>query len=61
MFSKTYVGVIVIILGLLGWSSLVTESEISTAVDYITQIVGIALAIYGRYKAGGVSVLGVKK
>ena len=60
MYSKTYVGIAVIVLGWLGVSDLISESEISTIVDHVLQLGGIVYAIYGRFKAGGVSVLGFK-
>lgn len=59
-YSTTYVGIIVVVLGWLGASHLVTEGEVSLVVDNILQLIGVVTAIWGRYKAGGVSVLGVK-
>lgn len=59
-YSTTYAGIIVIVLGWLGLASLVSSTEVSTIVDNILQLVGIIVAIVGRYKAGGVSMLGVK-
>lgn len=58
--SKTYTGLIIVLLGWLGLADYVVESEISTLVDGIIQGVGIVLSFYGRYKAGGVNVLGIK-
>lgn len=60
-YSKTYIGVLLMLLGWLGLSGYVTEAEVSTIVDNVLQVIGIAVTIYGRYKAGGVSLLGVKK
>lgn len=59
-YSTTYAGIIVIVLVWLGLASLVSSTEVSTIVDNILQLVGIIVAIVGRYKAGGVSMLGVK-
>ena len=60
-YSTTYVGVIVIVLGWLGLSNLVTNDNVSVIVDNVLQLIGVITAIIGRYKAGGVSVLGFRK
>jgi len=59
--SKTYVGIIVIILGWLGISHLFSEGEVALVVDNIIQLIGIVTAIHGRYRMGGVNALGIKK
>jgi hypothetical protein len=59
-YSKTYVGVILMLLGWLGLSGFVTDVEVSSIVDNVLQVVGIAVTTYGRYKAGGVNLFGKK-
>lgn len=59
-YSKTYAGIIIVILGWLGVSHLVTNDEVATTIDNIIQVIGIVTAIYGRYKAGGVNIIGIK-
>lgn len=49
---KTYTGIALIVLGWLGLSQYVTDSELNLAVDNLLQFAGTLLAIYGRYKAG---------
>jgi len=48
---KTYIGITISLLGLLGLGSLVTGGELESALDAVLQIVGLAVAVYGRYKA----------
>lgn len=60
-YSQTYAGIIVIVLGWLGLAHWVSNTEVATVVDNIIQLIGVVTAIIGRYKAGGVNVLGVKK
>jgi len=60
-YSKTYVGMIVILFGWFGISNLVAGDEVALIVDNVLQLVGIGIAIYGRYKAGGVNILGFRK
>lgn len=60
-YSQTYVGLIIIVLGWFGLANLVTSQEVATIVDNVIQLVGLVWAIYGRYRAGGVSVLGFRK
>lgn len=60
-YSVTFAGLAVIILGMLGVTDIALENEITTVIDYVIQIIGIAVAWYGRYKAGGVNVLGFRK
>jgi len=49
--KKTYIGITISLLGLLGLGSLVTGGELESALDAVMQIVGLAVAVYGRYKA----------
>ena len=61
--SQTYIGVIVLLL-----SALLTSSGISVGTDQLTsfvllggQILGAVIALYGRYRLGGISVLGIRE
>jgi len=49
--KKTYVGIVVLALGAFGAGSFITASEVSEIYDIILKLVGIGLAIYGRYAA----------
>lgn len=62
MFSTTYAGVIVSLLStfLPKFGITVGSEELTVTISTIGQIVGSLVAFYGRYKAGGISVLGVK-
>jgi len=59
--SKTIAGLIIVILGLVGVTELVTEAEVATTIDAIIQVVGIAVAWYARYQAGGINLAGKRK
>lgn len=60
-YSTTYIGIIVIVLGWVGLSDLVTSENVATIVNNVLELVGVITAIIGRYRAGGVSFLGFKK
>jgi hypothetical protein len=49
--KKTYLGIAVLALGALGFGDVISEGELASAIDTIFKIVGIAVAVYGRYKA----------
>ena len=53
IFSKTFLGVIVMVLGLIlqHLKVPVLEGEVEGIVTLIIEVVGAILAIYGRYKA----------
>lgn len=48
---KTYIGLAVTVLGIFGFGSLVSEEELGRSVDLVMELVGIALAVYGRFVA----------
>ena len=50
--KKTYLGILISALGLLGVSHFVTPDEVSATYDSIIQLAGLALAVYGRTQAG---------
>lgn len=61
--SLTYTGVVVMLLVSLAKAGgyQLSEADIQKAVDVIVTLIGAALALYGRYRAGGVNLLGIKK
>ena len=63
MYSVTYVGVLVSLLATLTKSlGIEVGSEaLTTTVLTFCQLGGAVLALFGRYRAGGVSFFGVKK
>ena len=48
---KTYLGLAVVLLGVFGFGGLVSEEELSHSVDLVLELVGIVLAVYGRFVA----------
>ena len=48
---KTYAGLLVMFLGMLGLSDLVSPEQSETLVKLITSAVGLGIALYGNYKA----------
>jgi len=48
---KTWVGLIITVLGMLGLGDLVNNEQLTTLINAILQIVGIVIAVYGNYKA----------
>lgn len=48
---KTYLGIAILAIGAFGLSDFVTQADVATVIDSILKIVGVALAVYGRYAA----------
>lgn len=48
---KTYIGLIVAFVGVLGVSQYISETETAILIDNIFQIVGLIIAVYGRIVA----------
>jgi len=48
---KTIIGIILTILGLFGYGELISSDQVAQGIDLITQLVGLALTVYGNYKA----------
>lgn len=46
--KKTYLGLAVALLGVLGFGNLISEAEASHAVDLVLELVGLVVAVYGR-------------
>jgi hypothetical protein len=48
---KTYIGIGITFLGVIGFGGVITEGDISQIIDLVSQLVGLGIAIYGRYDA----------
>lgn len=48
---KTYIGLIITILGWCGFGEVVSKDQLGVFIDLIVQAVGIIVAVYGNYKA----------
>ena len=48
---KTWIGLVITILGMTGVANLVTTDQMSQLADLILQIAGLVVAVYGNYKA----------
>lgn len=51
--KKTYAGLLVLLLGILGAGDLVSEAEIALAIDNGLQFAGFIVAVYGRFVTRG--------
>ncbi len=60
-YSTTFAGLLVIIAGWLDIADIITSDNAAIIIDNVLQLIGIIVAIYGRFKAGGVNLLGFKK
>lgn len=62
-YSLTYTGLIVILLSVIAdkWGMKASESDIEAAVLTLAPFVGILISLYGRFRAGGINVLGLRK
>lgn len=49
--KKTYIALVLVLLGTFGYGELITEGEVSQIIDLVTQLIGIIGAIYGRFDA----------
>lgn len=47
---KTYAALVIVLLGYLGLADFITDDEVGKLTDSVAQIVGIAIAFYGRYR-----------
>jgi len=48
---KTYIGLAITLLGVLGLGGIISSDELTEIVDGVLQIAGIAIAVYGRIVA----------
>lgn len=48
---KTWIGLVLTLLGFTGVYKYVTEEQVAQLLDLASQIIGLALAIYGNYEA----------
>ena len=49
--KKTYLGIAVIVAGWLGLGDIINDATIGPIVDNAIQLIGVVLAIYGRFVA----------
>ena len=49
--KKTYIGIVVALAGASGLSRFVSEGDLTTTLNTILELLGLAIATYGRYKA----------
>ena len=49
--KKTYLSLVVILLGVFGLGDMISEGELADGVDLVLQLVGLVGAVYGRFKA----------
>ena len=63
MYSLTYTGVAVTVIGFLFKAAGVpfAQEDAEGTISFITQLVGVLVTLWGRYRAGGVNALGFKK
>lgn len=48
---KTYIGIVVTVLGMVGAGYLITADQLGQLIDLVLKIAGIIIAVYGNYKA----------
>jgi hypothetical protein len=48
---KTYIGIGISLLGVLGFGDVISEGEAVEIVDLAMQLVGLVIAVYGRFAA----------
>ncbi len=49
--KKTYIGLAVTLAGVFGVFKYVTEGDLTTTLNTLAEVIGLVIAIYGRYKA----------
>jgi expansin (peptidoglycan-binding protein) len=49
--KKTYIGLAIALAGILNLSTLISDAEITSSINAIFELVGIAVAVAGRYVA----------
>ncbi len=49
--KKTYLGLLIALLGVVGLGDFLSEAEASATWDSVAQIVGLVIALYGRFVA----------
>ena len=48
---RTYTGLVIALLGLVGVSKFFAEGELEVVISIVIQLAGLLFAAYGRYKA----------
>lgn len=46
---RTWIGIVIAVLGLFGWGDLVNEEQLSELVNLISQVIGLIVIILGNY------------
>ena len=49
--KKTYIGIFIALAGALGVFRYVSEGDLTTTLNTLLEVAGLAFATYGRYKA----------
>ena len=49
--KKTWIGLLLIALGYFGWGDLISADKLGQTFDLVTQLVGLAVSVYGNWKA----------
>lgn len=49
--KKTYIGIVVALLGAIGVFKYVSEGDLTTTLNTLAEVVGLGIAAYGRFKA----------
>ena len=62
-YSLTYSGAIVMVLGFIFQAAGIqfVPEQAQQAINFIVEVIGVIMALVGRYRAGGINVFGVKK
>ena len=46
--KKTYISLVILVLGLLGFGDLFSEGELAEGIDLVLKLIGLVGAVYGR-------------
>lgn len=46
--KKTYIGIVVTIVGMTGLARFISDGEVTTVLNSIFEVVGVVVAVYGR-------------
>ena len=49
--KRTWTGLLILLLGALGWGDLISEEEVSGLINSFTELVGLVIAVYGNYSS----------
>ncbi len=48
---RTYIGLLITLLGVIGYGSLISEAEANQTINLVTELIGLGIAVYGRFQA----------